>query len=139
MASSLPVLTTLSYSFPKPSVIHVELNRPKNLNSMNKTLFSELKQLFTALNQYEDLRVVVLTGAGKGFTAGLDLIEAPSIFVFDEVKSSSPSPFSFPPHIFLLAIGSSQKEYSTLQFDQRLAGKPLLHPKVKGPCHCRNP
>lgn len=86
MASTLPTLTTLSCSFIKPSIIHVELNRPKNLNSMNKALFSELKQLFTALNQYEDLRVVVLTGSGKCFTAGLDLVEAPSIFLFDEVK-----------------------------------------------------
>jgi Delta3,5-Delta2,4-dienoyl-CoA isomerase len=89
MSSSLPKLTTLSYTFPQPFIVHVELNRPKNLNAMNKTFFTELKLLFTALNEHPDLRVVVLTGSGKCFTAGLDLVEAPSIFQFEEVNKNS--------------------------------------------------
>jgi enoyl-CoA hydratase len=54
-------------------VVEVELNRPDRLNAMNAELIDDLHALLAALSHRPDVRVVVLTGAGRGFCAGLDL------------------------------------------------------------------
>lgn len=53
----------------------VTLNRPESLNSMSRTLMLELQHYFGKLYTDFDTRVVLLTGAGRGFCAGLDLKE----------------------------------------------------------------
>ena len=78
------VLETIQTNFLTPTILHVELNRPSALNAMNKNFFSELNQLFCYLNTHPLLRVVILTGAGKLFSAGLDLKEAVTMFQFDD-------------------------------------------------------
>jgi len=65
---------TLAVDFPKPFVAHVELNRPDRLNAFNREMWFELKSCFESLNEDPDCRVVVLSGAGKLFTAGIDLL-----------------------------------------------------------------
>lgn len=61
-------------------MLHVRLNRPKKLNAMNHQFFLDLKKCFEDINQDEEVRVVMLTGNGKHFCAGLDLIEYGSSF-----------------------------------------------------------
>ena len=51
------------------------LNRPKALNAMSRTMMLELQHYFGELYTDHSVRVVVLTGAGRGFCAGLDLKE----------------------------------------------------------------
>lgn len=51
------------------------LNRPAALNAMSRTMMLELQHYFGALYTDHSVRVVVLTGAGRGFCAGLDLKE----------------------------------------------------------------
>ena len=51
------------------------LNRPSALNAMSRTMMLELQHYFGALYTDHSARVVVLTGAGRGFCAGLDLKE----------------------------------------------------------------
>jgi len=51
------------------------LNRPESLNSMSRTMMLELQHYFGRLYTDQSVRVVVLTGAGRGFCAGLDLKE----------------------------------------------------------------
>jgi enoyl-CoA hydratase/carnithine racemase len=52
------------------------LNRPDTMNSMNGELVNAMAQTFYALDARDDVRVVVLTGAGdKAFCAGADLKE----------------------------------------------------------------
>ncbi len=51
------------------------LNRPQSLNAMSRTMMLELQHYFGELYTNHDVRVVVLTGAGRGFCAGLDLKE----------------------------------------------------------------
>lgn len=56
-----------------PGVLLVTLNRPERLNAQTNEMFAELEQLGLDLRDRDGLRVVVLTGAGRGFCAGFDL------------------------------------------------------------------
>jgi len=51
-------------------VARITLNRPDRLNSFTVQMHEELRE---ALNNLDDARVLVLTGAGRGFCAGQDL------------------------------------------------------------------
>lgn len=66
---------TLAVSKPKEHVIQVELNRPDKRNAMNRTFWREMVQCFKQISDDSDCRAVVLTGAGKIFTAGLDVMD----------------------------------------------------------------
>ena len=59
------------------SVALVSLNRPEALNSFNATLRRELHGAVEQVNADESVRVVVLTGSGRAFSAGADLQEVP--------------------------------------------------------------
>ncbi len=56
-------------------VATVTLNRPEKLNALNQDCWDELEPLFRRLDADRAVRVVVLRGAGRGFTAGLDLVD----------------------------------------------------------------
>ncbi|KAL9951007.1 hypothetical protein ACROYT_G043593 [Oculina patagonica] len=66
---------TLAVSKPQDHVVQVELNRPEKRNAMNKTFWREMIECFQQIGDDSDCRAVVLTGAGKVFTAGLDLMD----------------------------------------------------------------
>ncbi|MCB1748965.1 MAG: enoyl-CoA hydratase/isomerase family protein [Gammaproteobacteria bacterium] len=51
----------------------VTLNRPDALNAITPTMLGELNAAFAALAAHDGLRFVVLTGAGRAFSAGVDL------------------------------------------------------------------
>jgi enoyl-CoA hydratase/carnithine racemase len=59
-----------------PGVVVVTLNRPDRYNAMTNTMFDELERMALDLNEEDDCRVIVLTGAGKAFCAGYDLADA---------------------------------------------------------------
>jgi 2-(1,2-epoxy-1,2-dihydrophenyl)acetyl-CoA isomerase len=52
------------------TIARITLNRPDRLNSFTAAMHEELKE---ALNEVAEARVIVLTGAGRGFCAGQDL------------------------------------------------------------------
>ncbi|MGB8696615.1 enoyl-CoA hydratase/isomerase family protein [Acinetobacter sp.] len=54
-------------------VATVWINRAELHNAFNTTVIEELQHCFTALNTRDDVRVVVLAGRGKSFSAGADL------------------------------------------------------------------
>jgi len=68
-------LQTIAVGTLSPGVYHVELNRPGKLNAMSWTFFHELRQVFEALSKDGDCRAIVLSGRGKGFSAGLDIMD----------------------------------------------------------------
>lgn len=70
---ALPDLEHLLVSRPTDGVLQITLNRPEKLNALTFGMFDELTSLCRALEGDPAVRVVVLTGAGKGFCAGLDL------------------------------------------------------------------
>jgi enoyl-CoA hydratase len=51
----------------------VTLNRPKRLNALDWEMFDELDTVYAALDEDPSVRAIVLTGEGRGFSAGLDL------------------------------------------------------------------
>ncbi|ODT86587.1 enoyl-CoA hydratase/isomerase family protein [Phenylobacterium sp. SCN 70-31] len=56
-------------------VVWATMNRPDRLNALNRNLVKELREFFVDLYWRRDVRVVVLSGAGTAFCAGLDLKE----------------------------------------------------------------
>ncbi len=59
----------------RDGVAVVTLDRPRHLNAMNAALIAGLHEAFDALATDRSCRVIVLTGAGRAFCAGLDLKE----------------------------------------------------------------
>lgn len=55
------------------SVTRVQMNRPKVFNAFDETMIAELDAVFSALAKDKTVRVVVLEGKGKAFSAGADL------------------------------------------------------------------
>ena len=54
------------------------LNRPKQLNALNKELLSDLNSAFELLREDAETKVIILTGSGeKAFVAGADIKELP--------------------------------------------------------------
>ena len=51
----------------------VTLNRPQKLNAVNGALHTELAHIFIDLNEDAEIEVIVLTGAGRAFSAGGDI------------------------------------------------------------------
>ena len=58
---------------PRPGIAVVTLNRPERLNALSWPMVDEYLALCAALKADTRLRVVILTGEGRGFCAGLDL------------------------------------------------------------------
>ncbi|ORB30678.1 enoyl-CoA hydratase/isomerase family protein [Mycolicibacterium parafortuitum] len=63
----------LEVARPTPEIIVLTLNRPDKLNALNYELVEALHTELDALAADNECRVVVLTGAGRGFCSGLDL------------------------------------------------------------------
>ena len=61
------------------------LNRPERLNAMTSQLVGEMTDALLAIAADQTSRVVVLTGAGRGFCAGLDLVEGLGAPLSDEM------------------------------------------------------
>jgi len=62
------------------------LNRPEVHNAMNELMMEELTYVFSNLDDFEDVRVVIIRGKGKSFCSGADLNYMKGIagFGFDE-------------------------------------------------------
>jgi enoyl-CoA hydratase/carnithine racemase len=54
-------------------VMTVTLNRPDKLNAFNTAMSRELIDFFHAVNAMDDVRAIVVTGAGRAFCAGADI------------------------------------------------------------------
>lgn len=70
-------MSHLDVTRPRPDIAVLTLNRPEKLNALNHELVEDLHRTLDEIGHDDDLRVVVLTGAGRGFCSGLDLT-APS-------------------------------------------------------------
>jgi enoyl-CoA hydratase len=64
---------------PRPHVAVVTLNRPERMNSMAFDVMVPLRDVLTELHHDNDIRVVILTGSGRGFSSGADHKSAGSV------------------------------------------------------------
>ena len=58
---------------PRDGVVIVRLNRPERLNAINEVMQIELRQALSDLAADQSAHAVVITGAGRGFCAGIDM------------------------------------------------------------------
>ncbi len=64
---------TLELDRPCDGVVVVRLNRPERLNAIDEVMQSELGRALGDLAAAQATRAIVLTGAGRGFCAGIDM------------------------------------------------------------------
>ena len=61
------------------NVAHVQINRPEKINAMNAAFWTEIIDIFQWIEDTDAVRVVVLSGAGKHFSSGIDLMMLASV------------------------------------------------------------
>lgn len=72
----------------KDKIAKVTMNRPNKKNAMNPQLILDMTQALEELRYDDDVKVLVLTGAGNSFCAGMDLKE-----FFNELKGKKPKEY----------------------------------------------
>ncbi len=65
--------TAVELDTSQPATVLLRLNRPERLNALNEVMVRELQEACATIGADRAVRVVVLTGAGRGFCSGLDL------------------------------------------------------------------
>jgi len=70
---------TILYETDGP-VLTVTLNRPDKLNAYTGTMGAELEDAFVRADADDDIRAIIVTGAGRGFCAGADISSGGSAF-----------------------------------------------------------
>jgi enoyl-CoA hydratase/carnithine racemase len=73
-------------------VLTITLDRPDRLNAFTPTMQSELIDAFDRADADDDVRAVIVTGAGRGFCAGADLERGGSTFDWRERQSGEDVP-----------------------------------------------
>ena len=95
-------------------LLTLTLNRPERANAFNVQLIGELQEAFTQAEKDSHVRVIVLTGSGKAFSAGQDI---------SEMKSGGE--ISYREHL--------EKTYNPLILQIRRIEKPVIA-GINGPC-----
>jgi enoyl-CoA hydratase/carnithine racemase len=114
------MFTTLIFSEVEPGVGMVTMNRPERLNAINPAMVQDFETLFEAIAQDETIRVLILTGAGRGFCSGADLSD-----VTDHRQTEA---FADPERYLRLA----QERYGRLVLGLRAIPQPVIA-AVNGP------
>lgn len=69
---------------PGPHIVVLRLNRPEKLNAIDRDLLDGMWDAIAAIRRDAGCRVVILTGAGRGFCAGADLTQPDEAALGDE-------------------------------------------------------
>jgi enoyl-CoA hydratase/carnithine racemase len=77
-------------------VATITLNRPERLNAWTGTIATEVKAAMRAASDEAAVRVIILTGAGRGFCAGADMGNLQSIQSTAGARGRSASPVEMP-------------------------------------------
>ncbi len=64
----------------------IELNRPKELNALNRQLMIEVRDTLHELDENDNVRVIILTGGEKVFAAGADIKQMADATAIDMVN-----------------------------------------------------
>ena len=107
--------TTLKLDTSQPGTVVLTLDRPKALNALNEVMVAELQDALATIGRDHNIRVVVLTGSGRGFCAGLDLRNfgasmpddgdpAIEVLRFQEMMAALPQAFRALPQPVIAAV-----------------------------------
>lgn len=111
---------TLLFQEIEPHIGLITMNRPDHLNAINMEMLREFNELFQALSDDDTIRVVIITGAGRGYSSGADLNDA--VIHKDTVVFADPEMF----------LKSVQEPYSALIIGMRKIPQPIIS-AVNGP------
>jgi enoyl-CoA hydratase/carnithine racemase len=84
---------TVDWTVGEHGIATLTLNRPEHLNAFDVTMARELEQVFLGEARSDDVRAVVVTGAGRAFCAGMDLAVEGNVFGLDESVRPTPAEF----------------------------------------------
>src|SRR2546423_7254198 len=73
-------------------ILTITLNRPERLNAWTETMASELHDAFDRADDDDDVRAVIVIGAGRGFCAGADLERGGETFDWRAREGSDGTP-----------------------------------------------
>jgi len=104
-------------------VATVILNRPEQLNAWTATMGKEVRQAMEQADKDDDVRVVVLTGAGRGFCAGADMKSLSSVSTSGTLEQQADPPFD----------GNSRKDFQRRSTYFPSVSKPIIA-AINGPC-----
>lgn len=104
----------------EPGIGLVTMNRPERLNALNAEMIEAFEGLYKHLTEDKDIRVVILTGAGRGFCSGADLVEA--------VTKADLEMFSTAWNFF----ANAQEQFGNLTIGMRRIPQPVIA-AVNGP------
>ena len=76
----------------KDGILWLTLNRPERLNALTFPLLKQLRELFVDVRLDRSVRCVVITGAGRGFCAGMDMKGAGDVDREPPLEDGSPDP-----------------------------------------------
>ena len=62
-------------------VMIITLNRPERMNAFNEKMCQELIQVFDKADENDEVRAIIMTGAGKGYCSGMDLEKGVETFM----------------------------------------------------------
>lgn len=65
----------------KDGIMTIYLNRPEKRNALNPEIMIDLENSFSIASVDPEVKVIILAGKGKVFSAGIDLFEFPSMFI----------------------------------------------------------
>jgi len=86
----------------KESIGIIKINRPNNLNALNKDTIMELTKAVDELEKDKNIKVAILTGEGKAFIAGADIKQ------MKDMNLSEAKKFAEMGHNFLMNIEKSR-------------------------------
>ena len=114
MTMSLPTFETLTFQEIEPQIGLVILNRPDRLNAINDRMLDDFDELLRHLDRDDAIRVLLMTGEGRGFCAGADL---------KEVATRAQTEAFADPESFLRLV---QEKYSGLVLKLRSIRQPVI-------------
>ncbi len=120
MSASIPEFKTLLFEEKEPHIGVVTMNRPGQLNAINLDMLDDFQTLFGRLSEDDSIRVLIITGAGKGYSSGADLNDA-VLYKGSEAFSD--------PEKFLKQV---QERYAALVLGMRKIPQPIIS-AVNGP------